>query len=224
MTRHRGRRRYEPDWPSGLGRSRKRLGRALLSLSVIIVLAVIASALVGRDEDEPAPTATATPAATPTTSIATPATPLPDLRASDVPLQRRADGWYIEEPARLPLVRVEEVIDGDTLDVRAADTTLRIRVFGINTTERGDRCYSEGRAALQALARSEVRLLRDARLQDSGGRELRYLFTPGGKSIDAEMVGSGLAHAWRDDGAYREVLTAAEDEARASRRGCLWAG
>jgi micrococcal nuclease len=140
-----------------------------------------------------------------------------------VELERRDDGWYLPTPETWPLVSVEHIVDGDTLDVRASGVTLRVRVYGINTTERGEACYSEGARRLAALAGREVRLVPDRRLQDSFHRELRYLFTPSGRSIDAVMVDEGVAHAWREDGTLRSMLIGLEDGAKAARRGCLWA-
>ena len=69
---------------------------------------------------------------------------------------------------------VDRIIDGDTLDL--VDGT-RIRVFGINPPERGERCYSEATARLKQLAGSRVRLEDGPRLTDDFGRRLAYLFT-----------------------------------------------
>ena len=197
----------------------------MLSLGVLILLAVIASALVRPDGDEAeAPTAppTTTLPGVATTDVACP----PEARASAVTLRREAENWRIDAPYCLPLVGVTDIVDGDTLDVRAGGETFRVRVFGVNTPERGRPCYREATDALRRLAGGEVRLLPDVRLRDSSRppRELRYLFTPDGRSIDAALIADGLALAWREDGAYRDVLVGLEDEARALKRGCLWMG
>ena len=76
---------------------------------------------------------------------------------------------------------------------------------------------------LAELAADGMRLQPDDRLQDRFGRELRYLFTIDGLSIDSAMASEGLARAWRDDGALRDHLVALEEQARDARRGCLWA-
>ncbi len=65
-------------------------------------------------------------------------------------------------------------------------------------------------------------LVPDARATDPFGRELRYVFTSDGRSVDAALVSEGLAHAWREDGSRRDALVAAEERARSSRVGCLW--
>jgi endonuclease YncB( thermonuclease family) len=120
--------------------------------------------------------------------------------------------------------QVVEIIDGDTLDVTLDGRAERVRIFGIDTPERGDRCFAESAAALAALAGSDVRLRADVRERDRNGRLLRYVYARDGASIDALMVDSGMALAWTQDGALRDALVALEAEARASQRGCLWGG
>lgn len=130
-------------------------------------------------------------------------------------------------PRLLPgavLVDVVKIVDGDTIDVRAADTELRVRFYGVDTPERGDRCFKEATERTRALAGSRVQLVPDARLQDSFKRELRYVYTADGESIDAALVREGLALAWREDGTQRLALIALEEQARIARTGCLWSG
>jgi endonuclease YncB( thermonuclease family) len=118
--------------------------------------------------------------------------------------------------------RVYEVIDGDTIDVVIDGKLTRVRYFGVDTPERGDRCYREATDRNTTLIGSRVLLLPDGRDQDSFGRLLRYVFLPDGTSVDATLVAEGFASAWRDDGRYREQIIALEDQARAADRGCLW--
>ena len=143
----------------------------------------------------------------------------------DEGLERRASGWFLEDLSGTTAVTVERVIDGDTLDVALlGGEVLRVRLFGVNAPEVGEACAGAATARLRARAGAEVLLLPDARLQDSGGRQLRYVFTPAGRSIDAALVDDGLAAAWREDGAYRDQLVDIEEDARDARRGCLWEG
>jgi endonuclease YncB( thermonuclease family) len=144
--------------------------------------------------------------------------------SADVSLVQRGGEWRYARPAgALVLVTVEHVIDGDTLDVRSFDGgALRVRVFGVNAPETGERCADEATALPQSLAGEAVRVLPDLRLEDSGGRQLRYLFTPDGVSIDSALIVAGVALAWDLDGALRDRLVALERDARAERRGCLW--
>lgn len=120
------------------------------------------------------------------------------------------------------LADIVKIVDGDTIDVRAAQTKLRVRFYGVDTPERGDRCFSEATDRTRALAGTRVQLVSDARLQDSFKRELRYVYTATGESIDAALISEGLALAWRKDGTQRAALLTLEERARASKTGCLW--
>lgn len=122
------------------------------------------------------------------------------------------------------LVEVVRVIDGDTLDVRSAQTELRVRLYGVDTPERGEACFDEATARLEELAGTHVQLLPDARLQDSFGRELRYVYDESGTLLDEQLVAEGLGLAWTEDGSLRAQILDAEAEARTARRGCLWGG
>ena len=117
---------------------------------------------------------------------------------------------------------VLDIIDGDTLDVEIDGHEERVRIFGIDTAERGERCFAEASSRLADLAADEIRLAADARERDSYGRLLRYVYTPAGLSIDATLIAEGLAYAWTRDGALRDPLVALEATARIERRGCLW--
>lgn len=100
----------------------------------------------------------------------------------------------------------------------------RVRVYGIDTPERGKLCYAEATERLRQLAKGAVRLEDGPRLQDRYGRRLAYLYTDDGLSIDMLMVGEGLAEAWTRDGQYRNTLVALAESTRENRVGCLWAG
>ncbi|MGE3961476.1 MAG: thermonuclease family protein [Dehalococcoidia bacterium] len=121
-------------------------------------------------------------------------------------------------------VEVLDIVDGDTLDVRSAQTELRVRLYGVDTPERGEACFEEAAARLAELAGAQVQLLPDARLADAFGRELRYVYTSGGVLIDEQLVAEGLGYAWTEDGQFRAQIVAAEVEARDAGRGCLWSG
>jgi len=161
------------------------------------------------DEATPAPATrvsssspTQTPAPTPTLALA-----LPEIEPDASQLER---------------ARVVDVIDGDTIDVVLDGATERVRYYGIDTPERGGRCFGESTDRNEALAGESVLLLPDARDRDSFGRLLRYVFSEDGDSIDARLIAEGLALAWTEDGAYRDALVALEADARAADAGCLW--
>jgi micrococcal nuclease len=156
--------------------------------------------------------------------VATPSAASPV--AGDVQLIRQRDGsWRADNYERIPLAHVVRVVDGDTLIVRGADgSTERVRVFGLRAPEVADACGPEATADLERTVGTSVRLLADERTQDQFGRELRYVFTPDGTSVDAELIRHGSARAWRDDGAFRDILIRIESTARNEGRGCLWKG
>jgi micrococcal nuclease len=117
---------------------------------------------------------------------------------------------------------VVKIIDGDTLDVDIAGNTQRVRIFGIDTPERGEPCFAEASSLLTSLAEHDVYLRTDVRTVDRYGRLLRYVYQPGGLSIDAVMIADGAAHAWTSDGALRDELVTLEQQTRAQHTGCLW--
>ncbi|MEX1022322.1 MAG: thermonuclease family protein [Dehalococcoidia bacterium] len=120
-------------------------------------------------------------------------------------------------------VEVVRIIDGDTLEVRSAETSVTVRLFGVDTPEPGEACYDDATERLRDLAGAHVQLLPDARLTDPFGRELRYVYASDGTLIDAALIEDGLGVAWTEDGRLRDDLVATEEEARAAGRGCLWA-
>jgi endonuclease YncB( thermonuclease family) len=183
----------------------------MVALAFAIVIVVFATARL--DNRAEAPEAVASPTTTTSTS-----------GERVTALDQRSDGWYLSAHERYPLVMVERVIDGDTLDVSVGGTTLRVRLFGADAPEEGERCYTEAGTRLTTLAADQVRLAPDVRQQDGFGRELRYVFTPSGRSLDAALIHEGLAKAWREDGGLRDLLGAVEDGAHAARRGCVWTG
>lgn len=191
------RRRYQANWPANLSRRRRRLGRATLLLGALIAVFGIGFALFPRSAGD------------------------------GFRLVERDGGWYHPLPGGGELVPVTplRVIDGDTFEAAlAGGTTLVVRIFGVDARERGERCAGEATARLGALAADRVLLMADERLEDAGGRQLRYVFTPDGRSIDAALVAEGLAFAWTSDGALRDQLVEIEETARDASAGCLWSG
>ena len=122
----------------------------------------------------------------------------------------------------LERVEVHNIIDGDTIQISKNGDLSPVRYFGIDTPERGERCYREAFDRNEQLLTDDVYLLPDERDND-GQRPLRYIFLEDGTSLDATLVAEGFAHAWRRDGRYRDQIVALEEEAKANGRGCLWA-
>ena len=119
-----------------------------------------------------------------------------------------------------PALPVERVIDGDTLDTGAG----RVRLFGVDTPERGEQCFNQAARALEELAGGTVRVEVGPRLRDPNGRLLYYVYTESGYSVDEILILEGLALAWTRDGQHRNFLNELEADARAAGTGCLWQG
>ncbi len=117
-----------------------------------------------------------------------------------------------------PDARVTRVIDGDTLDIPAG----RVRLYGVDTPEAGERCAAEAASRMNELAGNSVRLEDGPRLTDQFGRRLAYVYTEDGYSIDEILVREGLGTAWTEDGQHRDFLVGLELGARMMDDGCLW--
>jgi endonuclease YncB( thermonuclease family) len=117
-----------------------------------------------------------------------------------------------------PTLPVSSIIDGDTFDTPRG----RVRLFGVDTPERGEKCYGPATTALKQLVGRLVRVELGPRALDPGGRFLYYVFTEAGNSIDEMLVQQGLARAWSRDGQYRDHLVGLEREAKRTGTGCLW--
>ncbi|MGY2001728.1 thermonuclease family protein [Blastococcus sp. SYSU DS1024] len=123
---------------------------------------------------------------------------------------------------------VAEVVDGDTVDVRYDGDIHRVRLLNVNTPESVDpdqpvECLGpEATAWLEERlpAGTEVRLERDAELQDGYGRELAAVFV-GDELVNAEIARAGLGVAMSVGGntKYLPPVQAAQAEARAAGRG-----
>jgi len=112
-----------------------------------------------------------------------------------------ADDACRVSPDVLEIHKVDFVYDGDTVRLSNGD---RVRLIGIDTTERGyDRGPSEPFAeeateALKSIIAAhggKVGLVDGVESHDRFGRRLAYLHTPEGDSIEAELLRQGLAMA-----------------------------
>ena len=117
-----------------------------------------------------------------------------------------------------PALKVDRVIDGDTF----VSPLGRVRLFGVDTPERGMPCFNEARQGFHDLAGHEVRVENGPRRTDPGGRLLFYLYTINGNSIEEILLRSGLARAWTRDGQHVEEFSALESKTRRAGEGCLW--
>jgi micrococcal nuclease len=129
---------------------------------------------------------------------------------------------------------VVEVIDGDTVDVRVAGRTERVRLLGIDTPESVDpdrpvECHGPEAAALTSELLppgTAVVLERDEEARDRYGRLLAYVFrTADGLFVNEAIVAAGEAETLSiaPNDAYAGRLAAAAAAARAAGAG-LWGG
>lgn len=128
-----------------------------------------------------------------------------------------------DDPApQADAARVVRVVDGDTIRVQFGDGREEpVRYIGIDTPERGERCFQQATDANARLVEGErVRLERDVSERDRYDRLLAYVFREDdGLFVNEELVRLGFAEAkeYPPDTARAGVLQAAE---RAASRGC----
>ena len=121
-----------------------------------------------------------------------------------------------------PMMPVTRVIDGDTFVSIIGGVTSRVRLFGVDTPERGKPCFSQASRGFRQLAGREVRVEPGPRGMDPAGRRLFYVYTRDGNSIDEMLIRAGLARAWTKDGQHRSRLSNWETKTRRAGEGCLW--
>lgn len=168
----------------------------------------------------PTPTPPPAPSPTPTPTPAPSPTPTPPLAAGP-----EAACLPAGSPAESGVV--EQVIDGDTIEVRLGEQVYSLRYIGIDAPE-GQQSESDlaarATAGNQALVGGQmVTLLRDVSETDRYGRLLRYVIA-GGVFINYELVRQGLAEAsaYPPDVACAETFLQAQQAAQAEGLG-LWA-
>jgi len=126
--------------------------------------------------------------------------------------------WYAAEPT------VVTVIDGDTVDVRIARRTVRVRLIGIDTPETKDprkpvQCF--GREASERTAEllprgTIVRLELDREEFDAFGRTLAYVHRDiDGVFVNLELAREGFADVLSiaPNTAHADAIRAAVDDA-----------
>ncbi len=128
-------------------------------------------------------------------------------------------GSTIKEQADYKIVT--KIVDGDTIIVEGGET---IRLLGVDTDEKGQRCYDAGKQKLQELTlNKEVKLEKDMDDADKYGRKLRYIII-GNSNINEITVKEGFAVARfpTENGKYKEQIIQAEQYAKDNQIGCKW--
>jgi endonuclease YncB( thermonuclease family) len=94
---------------------------------------------------------------------------------------------------------VTYVVDGDTIHVRTTDRNERVRLFGINTPERGECDFAKATALARRIAQGRrVELARDPTQteRDRFGRLLAYVSLPEGRDLGYEELARGYARVY----------------------------
>lgn len=130
-------------------------------------------------------------------------------------------------PAGTIAASVVKIVDGDTVDVRRAGKTLRVRLLEVDTPERGQ-CWTttatKRTAALLPVGKA-VYLLRDKAPKDQYGRWLYYAFNAKGVHVNRNLVryGYGKAVLFKPNDRYIAVMRAEQAKAKKERLR-IWSG
>lgn len=122
-------------------------------------------------------------------------------------------------------VRVEYVIDGDTIDVVLDGREYRVRYIGVDAPEGYEPYYRESTDFnRQLLEEKTVILVRDVSETDEYGRLLRYVYLPDGTFVNAELIANGWARlvTFPPDVAQTDYLRQLQSTARGTSQG-MWA-
>ncbi len=93
--------------------------------------------------------------------------------------------------------KVFNVVDGDTLDVTVdlglrVTIEMRIRLYGVNTPERGQPNWAEATAMLTALTLGQTVTASTVKPHDKYGRWLASIVTTDGVDVAQALIESGL--------------------------------
>ena len=193
-----------------------------------LCLCLFAALSFSNGQNEPTQ-ATATVIAKATEAQAQPTkTALPKPTLTDTPRIEPTQQVAVETPtpSSEQIGTVTRVIDGDTIDVTIDGHEVRVRYIGVNTTEKGEPCFSEAADANNNLVLGQsVRLVKDVSETDQYDRLLRYVYV-GDLFVNAELVRLGYAEAveYPPDTSQADYLESLEAQARAANLNCYAIG
>lgn len=149
------------------------------------------------------------------------------LAVRDIGIDIRWDEYLTVSQEEAPSLRVERVIDGDTIEL---EDGRKVRYIGINTPEsvdprRSPQCFGKEASAFnrELVEGKNVRLEKDVSETDKYGRLLRFVYLEDGTFVNERLVSEGYAAAspYAPDISKKDFFKAAEVEARQAGRG-LW--
>ncbi len=111
------------------------------------------------------------------------------------------------------------VVDGDTLRVSQKERgTLKVRLYGIDCSEKAQRYGKEARRLARRLSYGRIVLI-ESRSKGRYGRTIGSVILSGGKNLNHELVGAGACWWYRRYAPKDETLKRLEATARSARRG-----
>ena len=119
------------------------------------------------------------------------------------------DGFLVKNFSGQEQIKVERVIDGDTVVVNGTS----VRLLGINTPEKGEKYYDEAKKFLEEKTLNKT-LIIERHGKDKYYRDLGYLFYSSGENINSEIVRNGYGNYYFYSGKdkYSEELIEAWEE------------
>jgi endonuclease YncB( thermonuclease family) len=116
--------------------------------------------------------------------------------------------------------KVVKIHDGDTYDLLLEDnTTIRVRMDGIDAPEKGMPFSKKAKQYLDELCQGQMIEIHNNEL-DQYGRTISFAYLEDGRELGREMLKAGYAWHYKKYNSNLE-LAALEDEAREAKRG-LW--
>lgn len=119
------------------------------------------------------------------------------------------------------IVYVTKIVDGDTLVIEGGD---HVRLLGIDTDERGQKCYGVAKERLSELTLGkQVEVQFGPERTDQYGRLLAYIFL-NEENVNLKLVSEGYAVArfFPGNDNYKEEIVNAERLAIENKLGCKW--
>ena len=115
--------------------------------------------------------------------------------------------------------RVVGVSDGDTITVLTAEKRqVKIRLLGIDAPETDQDFGGHAKQACSDLAFGKPVTIREHD-KDRYGRTVAEVILPDGRSLNRELVGSGMAMWYRAYAPHDRELEQLEENAKAAKRG-----
>ncbi|HVP05113.1 MAG TPA: S8 family serine peptidase [Dehalococcoidia bacterium] len=114
------------------------------------------------------------------------------------------------------------VIDGDSIEFWNG-SDWGVRYLGVDVPAGNTECGREATAKNWELTGAGVHLEQEAPYDiDARGLRLYHAFMPDGTLVGEELIREGLARASNEDNQYKQRYLAAQADAEANGRGCLW--